>query len=441
MRLLVLIIFFSFFSYLIPYAIADLNDGLIAYYPFNGNANDESGNQNTGFIRGASLIKDRFGNSESAYFFDGKDDYIEVLDSDTLDIKKNISITGWAKVKSFSSEWLGIINKASSDRDDTFEICINKSNYLHFPLMFDSNHRIGYNSSNIFNEGIWHFFAVTYSGDEVKIYIDGALNKSFKSDNKRLNTNSHYLIIGAELESVNGPHHFNGALDDIRIYNRPLNDIEISNLHTINNILLYKKVKLKGTFFQNGWPSAVKPSKYTDIIPTDGIFFPKSHEWDVNTIWWSGLDAQILIDLEQVYWIDSFIVQADDNDLYQISVHKPGNPYNVWSHVYEVPKAYGGGMQTRSQYFIPEPLLADAIKIQAVSGDHLNSIGEIQAFGFKPAVSGCVSLAGNPIIKSNAMLLQSGEIFQKSITDINGCFFFNSVATDKPISIRIRKSE
>ena len=50
-------------------ASADLNDGLVAYYPFNGNANDESGNGYNGTVYGATLTYDRFGNPNSAYSF------------------------------------------------------------------------------------------------------------------------------------------------------------------------------------------------------------------------------------------------------------------------------------------------------------------------------------------------------------------------------------
>ena len=49
---------------------ADLNDGLVAYYPFNGNARDESGNFNDGTVHGATLTEDRFGNEGNAYSFD-----------------------------------------------------------------------------------------------------------------------------------------------------------------------------------------------------------------------------------------------------------------------------------------------------------------------------------------------------------------------------------
>lgn len=65
-------------------AVADLNDGLVAYYPFNGNANDESDNGNHGIVSGAILTADWFGNANSAYSFDGVDDYILVEDDDNL---------------------------------------------------------------------------------------------------------------------------------------------------------------------------------------------------------------------------------------------------------------------------------------------------------------------------------------------------------------------
>ena len=53
-----------------------LNEGLVAYYPFNGNANDESGNGHHGTVNGATLAEDRFGEDNRSYSFDGENDYI-----------------------------------------------------------------------------------------------------------------------------------------------------------------------------------------------------------------------------------------------------------------------------------------------------------------------------------------------------------------------------
>ena len=74
---------------------AGLSDGLVAYYPFNGNANDESGNGNNGTVHGATLTTDRFGNANKAYYFNGVNSFIEVSDSSTLDIPINLTFSVW----------------------------------------------------------------------------------------------------------------------------------------------------------------------------------------------------------------------------------------------------------------------------------------------------------------------------------------------------------
>ena len=68
-------------------------DGLVAWYPFNGNANDESGNGNNGTVNGATLTADRFGNAQSCYSFNGNS-WIEVLNSPSLN-SASVSISGW----------------------------------------------------------------------------------------------------------------------------------------------------------------------------------------------------------------------------------------------------------------------------------------------------------------------------------------------------------
>ncbi len=55
-----------------------VSNGLVAYYPFNGNANDESINTNHAVVYGATLTDDLFGNPNSAYYFDGVDDKFQI---------------------------------------------------------------------------------------------------------------------------------------------------------------------------------------------------------------------------------------------------------------------------------------------------------------------------------------------------------------------------
>jgi len=91
--------------------LADLNDGLVAYYPFNGNARDESGNFNDGAVNGATLTEDRFGNKESAYSFDGIANKIAIQDAPLLNFgKTELSIAVWIKTTE-TGIWKRIVTK------------------------------------------------------------------------------------------------------------------------------------------------------------------------------------------------------------------------------------------------------------------------------------------------------------------------------------------
>ena len=78
------------------------SNGLVAWYPFNGNANDESGNGNghDGVVNGATLTDDRFGNVLSAYYLNGQTDYIAVPVTNGELQPVNITVAAWCKIPS-----------------------------------------------------------------------------------------------------------------------------------------------------------------------------------------------------------------------------------------------------------------------------------------------------------------------------------------------------
>ena len=82
---------------------AQPTDGLVAYYPFNGNANDESGTGNNGTVNGATLTTDPWGNNNSAYEFDGSDDYVQINGISSVISASVGSISLWAKTDTTSS--------------------------------------------------------------------------------------------------------------------------------------------------------------------------------------------------------------------------------------------------------------------------------------------------------------------------------------------------
>jgi hypothetical protein len=80
-------------------------NGLVGWWPFNGNANDESGNGNNGTVNGATLGLDRNGNSNAAYQFDGNGDYIDVNDNPALRLaNSNYTVQLWAKFNTFANQ-------------------------------------------------------------------------------------------------------------------------------------------------------------------------------------------------------------------------------------------------------------------------------------------------------------------------------------------------
>ncbi|NQV17753.1 MAG: T9SS type A sorting domain-containing protein [Armatimonadetes bacterium] len=203
--------------------------GLIAYYPFNGNANDESGNGNDGVIYGAALTADRFGNENSAYSFDGVDDNIRIPHDDAFNIQYEISISFWVKLETAAPYYFPyhIIQKSGSWGGG-------QGNSSGFDIHFGLN---GVTSANIYT--VWHtgfsaetFYqlALTYNGSVAKWYEDGVLKDSVTvSDNIPLTTTD--IWIGQHEQDLR--YNFDGVIDDIRLYNRALSDSEIDSLFTL----------------------------------------------------------------------------------------------------------------------------------------------------------------------------------------------------------------
>jgi len=90
-------------------ATTDLTSGLIAWYPFEGDASDASGNDRNGTVYGATLTRDRYGIENNAYEFDGEDDYIRV-NHDTIFNNLPLSVGVWFKSDG-NAEETGIVSK------------------------------------------------------------------------------------------------------------------------------------------------------------------------------------------------------------------------------------------------------------------------------------------------------------------------------------------
>ena len=206
--------------------------GLVAYYPFNGNANDESGNNHDGTVDGATLTTDRFGNANSAFSFDGVDDYIDIGSISPLDnpVDKQVSISLWARGNINNFTKFIEFGTASSGNGLGVGIGAGSVNSIDFRAR-TTDHTFNPSSISITNEGDWHHYVLTLndiSGTEIlKGYIDGDEFISFTAQsNSGSGSSSGY--IGKKPSG----YYFNGAIDDIRIYDYALTESEINNLYT-----------------------------------------------------------------------------------------------------------------------------------------------------------------------------------------------------------------
>lgn len=209
---------------------ADLNNGLVAYYPFNGNANDESGNGNDGTVNGATLTEDRFGNAETAYSFDGIDNYISVPDDTSLNLINELTISVWVNSRNISKVNQDIISKTESG---SYSLTLNESdesdkiNRFAFLAMISGGYKYYYSDTHIESDTWYHVVSV-YDGSYVKIYVDG-IQETIHVQDGSIQSNNSSLIIGNESRQLHEP--FDGYIDDIRIYNRALSESEIQELY------------------------------------------------------------------------------------------------------------------------------------------------------------------------------------------------------------------
>ena len=202
-------------------------NGLIAYYPFNGNVNDESGNGNSGTVYGATLASDRFGNTNSAYYFNGTSDYIEVPHSESLNFQNELTLAVWVKSDEPINPETYVIAKGD---EVPFSLRV-KTGFYDFVIGNNRLSSIVSPTSTTPREDVWHFIVGTYDGTIAKIYIDGILEDSDLYSQNML-SNNNQMQFGHRPSSRNSSIvYYKGAIDDIRIYDRALSIEEILELY------------------------------------------------------------------------------------------------------------------------------------------------------------------------------------------------------------------
>lgn len=231
--LLGLVFFSSSFSFaqddepLIPEYIS--TEGLVGWWPFNGNADDESGNGNFGTVNRAKLTTDRFDKANRAYQFDGIYSYVVVdVLNQSLMLGNNFSISFWTKIIFNNHNQHTLIAKGDGMSNEYSIVC-NQDNVIQF---VDPGKNI---QQNMVYPGfnVWTNIICVMENGLGKIYINGNLVTTIPNIRPILASNLP-LVFGAQFETgTNTPirnSYLVGKMDDIAIWNRVLTKDEISAL-------------------------------------------------------------------------------------------------------------------------------------------------------------------------------------------------------------------
>jgi len=215
-------------------------NGLVGWWPFNGNANDESGNGNNGTVNGAALTTDRFGNTNQSYSFDGINDIITCPSNNFPIGTSSRTLSFWYLMNSLNqtndAKFL-IRYGGNSACSDWCATILPSTNYpaldIYLSYVF---------FDNPLQLGNWQHYVVTFESIDginilaPKVYYNGVLQSSqYYSDVCSINTlNSLPLFIGGS-GSGNIYQYFDGKIDDIAIWNRALTQQEISDIYAANS--------------------------------------------------------------------------------------------------------------------------------------------------------------------------------------------------------------
>lgn len=218
-------------------------NGLVGWWPFNGNANDESGNGNNGTVNGPALISDRDGVPSAALSFDGINDLVTIPHSSSLTFGgQQITISFWVLLPVYQNNGKAnnCIYKASYPGLQPFGLrCwfynIGGSSSIGMYIAngsYNTARSVGGNYQQDIGLNVWK--NVVYTNDNIILnyYVDGVLVASTNNAGTTIGQSTDPLYFGGPNQpNQNTDGYFAGHLDDIGIWNRALTPAEIQGLY------------------------------------------------------------------------------------------------------------------------------------------------------------------------------------------------------------------
>ena len=216
--------------------------GLMLYLPFDNSLQDSSGNGNNGTANTPIYTSDPWGNTNSAYVFNGENNYITIRNSPSLNPTNQMTITFWLRIDSIQSNYMDILVKGGP----VYDYFANReyalyakagTDILWYPEWKSAGDGGGMHEldGNFHPYAIrqWNFF--TFIADRInhqmQIYANGVLTHQTNDSYSSFNINSYPLLIGWSEEGLEGHSPLKGAMDNLRIYKRALTPSQILALY------------------------------------------------------------------------------------------------------------------------------------------------------------------------------------------------------------------
>ena len=297
---------------------ANVSAELVAYWSFNEGSGDIvfdlSGNGNDGTINGATRGEGKYG---PGLHFNGQDNYVEVPASSSLDTDTNVTVAAWINWIDAGDGWLAILaNGQQNGPWENYGLFVNRAGgFLYFTLSLDGGHVTQSAPNGAVAPGQWLHAAATWDGSNARIYVNGELVLE-QAQTGTLVPPGLPLRIGHRDGSS---HYFNGAIDEVRVYNHALTEVEIL-------------AAMEGGV---GYPYALGPT------PEDGALYEDT--W-VNMSWSPGSFAVS----HDVYLGDSF---DDVNDATHDSPVFRGNQMTTYLVAGFVGFPYPDGLVPGTTYY------------------------------------------------------------------------------------------
>lgn len=209
-------------------ASADVTQNLMAYYPFDGNALDLSGNGQHGTVEGAVLGKDRYGRAGRAYQFDGATTSIEIPVNINPTVHPQLTMTAWVRADN-ASPIRQVVSHDNGGYDRSFGID-SRGGGTGWSAFSGSAGVVGFHPVDV---GKWTFLAVVYdqTNKKVRLHVNGT---NVYEESGELGTGWDFTLIGTN-PSYN--EYFKGAIDDVRIYDRALSSARIQEIYQYNGLM------------------------------------------------------------------------------------------------------------------------------------------------------------------------------------------------------------